>query len=194
MIIIYYTEFLKGVLNYILFSIKDILMLTNFIYYLDNLSLIRMFILQYILNFYKSYAPTMINCSNDELLNSFSTNLYPNNKEFTTFYFIHSNLNLIKNHTCLNSLSAFFLFNFSSGVSSFGLIDKTDKADITDLEPDFGVSLLSKNQKSNYFTLFIFNSNSSAAFFNISDSIVNVPSISSVSNAPIPASSYSANN
>jgi len=42
-------------------------------------------------------------------------------------------------------LSAFFLFSFSSGVSSFGLIDNTDRADITDLESDFGVSLLSKD-------------------------------------------------
>lgn len=42
-------------------------------------------------------------------------------------------------------MSAFFLFSFSSGVSSFGLIDNIDRADITDLEPDFGVSLLSKD-------------------------------------------------
>lgn len=49
------------------------------------------------------------------------------------------------NHTCLNSLSAFFLLSFSSGVSSFGLIDNIERADITDLEPDFGVSLESKD-------------------------------------------------
>lgn len=48
------------------------------------------------------------------------------------------------NYTCLNSLSAFFLFNFSSGVSSLGLIDNIDRADITDLDPDFDASLLSK--------------------------------------------------
>jgi len=54
-------------------------------------------------------------------------------------------LNLIKKHTCLNSLRAFFLFSFSSGVSSFGLIDNIDRADIIDLDSDFGASLLSKD-------------------------------------------------
>lgn len=69
---------------------------------------------------------------------------FPKEKNLHNNNIYISNLNIIKNHTCLNSLRAFFLFSFSSGVSSFGLIDKTDKADITDLEPDFGVSLLSK--------------------------------------------------
>lgn len=49
------------------------------------------------------------------------------------------------NETCLNSLSAFFLLSFSWAVSSFGLIDSDDNADIIDLEPDFDVSLLSKD-------------------------------------------------
>lgn len=64
-----------------------------------------------------------------------------NNKELANFKI---KIEIFIEYTILNSLSAFFLFNFSSGVSSFGLIDSIDKADITDLELDFGTSLLSK--------------------------------------------------
>lgn len=48
-------------------------------------------------------------------------------------------------HTCLKSFSALFLNSFCSGVSSLGLMDNIDRADITDLEPDLTVSLLSKD-------------------------------------------------
>lgn len=46
----------------------------------------------------------------------------------------------------------------------------------------------------NCITLFIFNSNSSVAFFSISESMDNVPSISSVSNAPMSVSLYTETN